>query len=69
ILGASEGQMLIAIPPVSLFSLDMFPGRNAARSEAKWCAADPGSFQTPNLGRSRICGAPLTRCTASGKRN
>jgi error-prone DNA polymerase len=43
ILGASEGQMLIAIPPLSLFSLDMFPGRSAARSEAKWCAADPGS--------------------------
>jgi error-prone DNA polymerase len=59
ILGASEGQMLIAIPPVSLFSLDMFPGRNAARSEAKWCAADPGSSETPSAERSRICDASL----------
>jgi error-prone DNA polymerase len=58
ILGASEGQMLIVIPPKE------FPGRCAARSEAKWCAADPGSSQTPSikapsLRRSRISGAPL----------
>jgi error-prone DNA polymerase len=33
ILGASEGQMLIAIPPLSLFSHDTFPGRSAARSD------------------------------------
>jgi error-prone DNA polymerase len=33
ILGASEGQMLIAIPPLSLFSRDTFPGRSAARSD------------------------------------
>ncbi|MGO9048499.1 MAG: error-prone DNA polymerase, partial [Xanthobacteraceae bacterium] len=32
ILGASEGQMLIAIPPVALFARDTFPGRSAARS-------------------------------------
>jgi error-prone DNA polymerase len=31
ILDASEGQMLIAIPPLSLFSHDTFPGRSAAR--------------------------------------
>ena len=78
ILGASEGQMLIAIPPVSLFSLDMFPGRNAARSEAKWCAADPGSSETPSAERSWICDASLQSAfydarkrvigTASGKR-
>ena len=30
ILGASEGQMLIAIPPVALFARDTFPGRSAA---------------------------------------
>src|SRR5580658_8597445 len=64
ILGASEGQIFIAIPP------QWFPGRSAApkaRSRAsstrygvaKWCAADPGSSRTPSLERSRISGAPL----------
>src|SRR5262249_47262726 len=31
------------------------PGRSAA---LLCCAADPGSYGTPCLGRSRICGAP-----------
>src|ERR1700722_19350333 len=53
ILSASEGQIFIAIPPRG------FPGRGAAWSEAEWCAADPGSSQTPSLERSRISGAPL----------
>src|SRR5580693_8683154 len=53
ILGASEGQIFIAIPP------QWFPGRSATRSVAKWCAADPGSSRTPSLERSRISGAPL----------
>ncbi len=53
ILGASEGQMLIAIPPKT------FPGRSAARSKAEWCAAEPGSLQARSMGRSRISGAPL----------
>ena len=57
ILGASEGQMLIAIPPLSLFARDTFPGRSAARSVTEWCAADPGSSETPKLERSRISGA------------
>ena len=57
ILGASEGQMLIAIPPVDLFSDNTFPGRSAARNEAKWCAADPGSSEAQSLQRSRISGA------------
>jgi error-prone DNA polymerase len=65
ILGASEGQMLIAIPPLSLFSLDMFPGRSAARSEAKWCAADPGSSETPSMERSRICDASLQNASTT----
>jgi error-prone DNA polymerase len=66
ILGASEGQMLIAIPPVGLFSHDTFPGRSAARSEAEWCAADPGSSETPSVERSRICGAPLRAAPRPG---
>jgi S-disulfanyl-L-cysteine oxidoreductase SoxD len=28
---------------------DLFPGCGAARSEAQWCAADPGSSKTPGL--------------------
>src|SRR6202030_1148070 len=50
---AGEGQIFIVIPP------RWFPGRGAARSVAKWCAADPGSSRTPSLERSRISGAPL----------
>jgi len=57
ILGASEGQMLIAIPPVALFARDTFPGRSATRSVTEWCAADPGSSEAPSLERSRISGA------------
>src|ERR1700719_3608559 len=53
VLDASEGQIFIVIPP------QWFPGRSAARSVAKWCAADPGSSRTPSLERSRISGAPL----------
>src|ERR1700692_837513 len=53
ILDASEGQIFIVIPPKK------FPVRSAARSEAKWCAADPGSLQTRSPRRSRISGAPL----------
>src|ERR1700731_4322270 len=53
IADAGEGQIFIVIPP------RWFPGRGAARSVAKWCAADPGSSRTPNLERSRISGAPL----------
>ena len=53
ILAASEGQMLIAIPPKE------FPGRSATRSAAKWCAADPGPLHTQSPLRSRISGAAL----------
>ena len=53
ILNAAEGQIFIALPPSE------FPGRGAAWSEAKWCAADPGSLRTLDLERSRISGAPL----------
>jgi len=53
IADAGEGQIFIVIPP------RWFPGRGAARSVAKWCAADPGSSRTPSLERSRISGAPL----------
>jgi len=45
--------MLIALPPLT------FPGRSAAHSEAKWCAADPGSSEAESLQRSRISGAPF----------
>src|SRR5580704_16762589 len=45
--------MFIPIPP------RWFTGRGTAWSEAEWCAADPGSSQTPSLERSRISGAPL----------
>src|SRR5580692_10659817 len=38
---------------------NLFPGRSAARSAAKWCAADPGSLQAPSPERSRISSAPL----------
>jgi error-prone DNA polymerase len=48
ILGASEGQMLIAIPPLSLFPHDTFPGRSAARSETQWCA-HPRHGRDPEL--------------------
>ncbi|HTV38850.1 MAG TPA: error-prone DNA polymerase [Xanthobacteraceae bacterium] len=53
IIGASEGQIFIALPPQA------FPGRSAARSETEWCAADPGSSQTRSLQRSRISDAAL----------
>ena len=53
ILNAAEGQIFIALPPSE------FPGRGAAWSETKWCAADPGSLRTLDLERSRISGAPL----------
>src|SRR3984893_4383153 len=53
ILTARGGQIFIVIPPKK------FPVRSAARSEAKWCAADPGSLQTRSPRRSRISGAPL----------
>lgn len=54
IIGFSDGQMLIALPPLNLFSdsahsNDTFPGRSAARSVAEWCAADPGSSETLRL--------------------
>jgi putative tryptophan/tyrosine transport system substrate-binding protein len=45
------------------------PGAAQHEAPAEWCAADPGSLQTPNLERSRISGAPLrfaSRCAASG---
>ncbi len=35
-----------------------FPGRGAARSEAQWCAAEPGSSHALCLRRSRIAAAP-----------
>src|SRR5207244_3220343 len=45
---------------------------SAARSEAEWCAVDPGPLRTPALEWSRISGASFraTRscCTASGTR-
>ena len=53
ILAASAGQIFIALPPQA------FPGRSAARNAVEWCAADPGSSQTPHPQRSRISGAPL----------
>src|SRR5207248_31426 len=48
IVNAAEGQIFIALPPSE------FPGRSVACSEAQWCAADPGSSQTPRFERSRI---------------
>jgi error-prone DNA polymerase len=60
ILAASDGQMLIALPPKE------FPGRSAARSVAEWCAADSGSLHTPSLERSRISGAPLRAAPRPG---
>jgi error-prone DNA polymerase len=62
ILSASAGQIFIAIPPQE------FPGRSAARNEVEWCAADPGSSQTPSLERSRISGAPPQRVEDARKR-
>jgi error-prone DNA polymerase len=50
ILTAAEGQIFIALPLPDLW--DLFPGRGAACSEAKWCAADPGSSHTPSVERS-----------------
>jgi hypothetical protein len=32
-----------------LICVTVFPGRSAARSGAKWCAADPGSLRTQSL--------------------
>ncbi len=40
-------------------NLSPLPGRSAARSEAKCCAAEPGSLYIPGLKRSRNSGAPL----------
>ena len=45
-----------------------FPGRNAARSEAKCCVADPGSLRALSLGRSRISGAALHAAPRPGNR-
>jgi protein ImuB len=45
------------------------PGRSAARSEAQWCAANPGPRSSNKQPGSRISGAPLARCTASGTRD
>ena len=42
-----------------LICVTVFPGRSAARSVAKWCAADPGPSHTRSLRRSRISGASL----------
>jgi error-prone DNA polymerase len=87
VLGASDGQMLIVVPPVDLFAkihlpdsscpaletspvttdcANTFPGRNATRSEAEWCIADPGASETQSLQRSRICGAPLRAAPRPG---
>jgi len=60
ILNAAEGQIFIALPPSE------FPGRGAAWSEAKWCAADPGSLATLDLKRSRISAAPLRAAARPG---
>jgi error-prone DNA polymerase len=73
ILDASEGQMLIAIPPLSLFSHDTFPGRSAARSydvipdcreaaspESIFTDGDYG-FRAPRFARPRNDGA-TERC-------
>ncbi len=60
ILAASEGQMLIALPPKE------FPGRSAARNAVEWCAAEPGSSETPSLERSRISGASLRAAPRPG---
>ena len=87
VLGASDGQMLIVVPPVDLFAkihlpdsscpaletspvttdcANTFPGRNATRSEAEWCIADPGASETQSLQRSRICGAPFRAALRPG---
>src|SRR6516165_6140460 len=66
ILSASEGQVLIAIPPLSLFSRDTFPGLGAAHCEAEGRAAEPGASETPRVERSRICGAPLRAAPRPG---
>jgi error-prone DNA polymerase len=70
ILGAAEGQMLVALPPVTLFSRDTFSGRSAARSAAVIpdCreAASPESiftdggygFRAPRFARPRNDGVP-----------
>jgi error-prone DNA polymerase len=50
ILEASEGQILIALPPPT------FPGRSTAWGEAQWWATDAGSSQARSLERSRING-------------
>jgi hypothetical protein len=63
--GPKESGELLAVNHSHVIA---FPGRGAARSEAEWCTADPGPSHTPSLLRSRISGAPLSRCTASGKR-
>src|SRR6202140_4432717 len=63
ILGASDGQVFIALPP------QWFPGRSAARSVAEWCAADPGSSQTPSVVRSRISAAPLRAAPHPGNKS
>src|SRR5580704_2738366 len=54
--------MFIPIPP------RWFTGRGTAWSEAEWCAADPGSSQTPSLERSRISGAPLRAAPHPGNK-
>src|SRR5215469_8897632 len=59
ILNAAEGQIFIVLPSVDL--QDSFPGRGAAWSKAKWCAADPGSSHAPSVERSRIGGALPSR--------
>jgi len=43
--------------------------RRRRKSFSRHVQRFPGSLRTPSLRRSRICGAPLTRCTASGTRH
>ena len=42
-----------------------FPGRSAARSEAEWCAADPGSMLVAP--GPRVCTAALRAAVRPGK--
>jgi len=51
------------------YSQAAFPGRDAARSAAEWCIADPGSrFLQIKQPGSRFCGAPLRAALRPGHR-
>src|SRR5258708_5248542 len=52
-----EARNRVSFLQISVFLL--FPDAVQHEALAEWCSAEPGSFHTPSLERSRVCSAPL----------